>query len=66
MAVNIIEQYMKKFKFSRSGKYFLIAGNMDMDTIHVYDSSNIDILLWEKVSKDKYLSTIHAPEIKEM
>lgn len=57
---------MKKFKFSRSGKYFLIAGNMDMDTIHVYDSSNIDILLREKVSKDKYLSTIHAPEIKEM
>jgi hypothetical protein len=44
----------------------LIAGNMDMDTIHVYDSSKIDILLWEKVSKDKYLSTIHAPEIKEM
>ena len=51
MAANIIEQYMKKFKFSKSGKYFLIAGNMDLDTIHIYDSSNIEILLSEKVSK---------------
>jgi hypothetical protein len=51
MAVNILEQYMKKFKFSRSGRYFVIAGNMELDTIHVYDSSNIESLLSEKVSK---------------
>jgi hypothetical protein len=57
---------MKKFKFSRSGKYFLIAANMDLDTINVYDSSNIENLLSEKVSERKYLSALHAPEIKEM
>lgn len=32
---------MKKFKFSSSGGYFVIAGNMNMDTLHIYDSSNI-------------------------
>lgn len=65
MVVYNLEQYMRKFKFSRSGKYFVIAGNMELDTIHVYDSSNIEILLSEKVSKGSYLSVLSASELKE-
>jgi hypothetical protein len=43
---------MKKFKFSHSGNKFVIAGNVDMDTIDIYDSSeNIDTLLSGSVSK---------------
>ena len=56
---------MKKFKFSQSGKYFVIAGNIDMDTMHVYDSSNIEILLSELVSKSKYLTALRDDDIKE-
>ena len=56
---------MKKFKFSPSGKLFVIAGNMDMDTIHIYDCSVVDTLLSEKVAKGKYFSAIKAPEIKD-
>ena len=51
VVLNVIEQYMKKFKFSRSGKYFVISGNMELDTIHVYDSSDIENLLSQKISK---------------
>jgi 6-phosphogluconolactonase (cycloisomerase 2 family) len=66
MAVNIIGQYMKKFKFSPTGKYFVIAANIESDTIHIYDSSNIEILLPEKVEKGEYLSELSDPDIKEM
>ena len=66
MAVNIIVQDMKKFKFSPTGKYFVIAANMELDTIHIYDSSNIEILLPEKVEKDLFLSELRHSDIKEM
>ncbi len=56
---------MKKFKFSHSGKYLVIAGNMEMDTILIYDSSDIESLLRDKVAKRKYISRLQAPEIKD-
>ena len=56
---------MKKFKFSRSGNLFVIAGSMDLDIIHVYDSSNIESLLSEKVSKGTFISALQAAEIKD-
>ena len=60
-----LEQYMKRFKFSSSGKYFAIAGNIELDTILVYDSLDIETLLSEKVSQGRYLSSLRAPEIKD-
>ena len=56
---------MKKFKFSHSGKFFIIAGNMKLDTIQIYDSSDIETLLKGKVSKQDCISSIRAPEIKD-
>jgi hypothetical protein len=36
-----------------------------MDTIHVYDCSQVDKLLSEKVANRKYISALYAPEIKD-
>ena len=39
---------------------------MESDTIRIYDSSNIEILLPEKVEKDLFLSELRHSDIKEM